>query len=537
MTIAKRLLLIIATAIAALVLVSGIGISRLLQSNARAEAIATNVVPSIVELDNASIAYLRLRANTLQFLAAHDAKAAAEEQGRMQARRGELEKAMVNYAALLADDEDRRLYAADKAALATLLKALDDTAARFAQGKHDEAGEMARTTVSEKGRELLSALEAHRKYNDQLSQGYIRDARSAGEAATWQMVAASTVAVLLIAIMGITIYRAVIHTLTEMEQTVTHIEATLDFTHRVSIRRNDEVGRTLTAFNRLLERLQDSFRSIMSSASGVRESAGQVSLAAQEISQAAAYQSESTSGMAATVEQMTVSINHVADRARDANSLSSESGQTAEEGGGVISQTVADINAIADAVREASGTIDQLRSQSEQISAVVEVIRGIADQTNLLALNAAIEAARAGEQGRGFAVVADEVRKLAERTALSTQEIATMIETMQSGAEQAVSGMHTAVAKVENGVSGASQASHSIQRIRDSARTVVDTVGDISEALTEQSTAMSSIAQQVERIAQMTDENSSTAHSTADAARVLDQLAERMHQELACYRV
>ena len=157
-----------------------------------------------------------------------------------------------------------------------------------------------------------------------------------------------------------------------------------------------------------------------------------------QVATASNEQSESASGMAATVEEMTVSINHVVDRAQETNRISSESGKLALSGEYVISQTVTDIQDIAQTVHDAAALIHSLEEHGQQISNVVMAIKEAADQTNLLALNAAIEAARAGKQGRGFSVVADKVRKLAKRTSASTQEIGSTIDTMRISASNAV---------------------------------------------------------------------------------------------------
>lgn len=203
----------------------------------------------------------------------------------------------------------------------------------------------------------------------------------------------------------------------------------------------------------------------------------------------------------------------------------------------VIGQTVTDIQDIATTVREAAELIHSLEKHSQEISNVVAVIKEVADQTNLLALNAAIEAARAGEQGRGFAVVADEVRKLAERTAVSTKEISETIDVMRTSAGNAVSSMEGVVIKVGIGVESAQEASSTIKRIGEGSRNAVGMVGEITEAIREQATAMNNIATQVERIAQMSEESSAAAANSADTAHDLDRLATDMRRIVSSYKV
>ena len=227
----------------------------------------------------------------------------------------------------------------------------------------------------------------------------------------------------------------------------------------------------------------------------------------------------------------------VAEAATIAYSTSQQTDLSAQRGAQVVQQTVEVMHQIAQQMQDASDGIEALDKQSQLISAILKTISGIADQTNLLALNAAIEAARAGEQGRGFAVVADEVRKLAERTTQSTQEIASTILEMQAGAQAAVHGIHAVVERVDEGVSRAEQANEAIQEIGEGSRKTVDMVGDISDAIREQSMASTAIAQQVEKIAQMSEENSAAAQSTSDTAGELAHLAQEMQQVVAQYRL
>jgi methyl-accepting chemotaxis protein len=272
-------------------------------------------------------------------------------------------------------------------------------------------------------------------------------------------------------------------------------------------------------------------------AEGVTAAAQALSASSDQVAAATARQSEAASAMAAAVEEMTVSINHVADGAREAHHVTAEADTLSQEGCSVIESTVAEMKQISKTVVDAAATIQAMGSSSQRISGIVQVIKDVAEQTNLLALNAAIEAARAGEQGRGFAVVADEVRKLAERTAQATSEIGGMIGEVQSSAQAAVGTMQQAVARVEDGVSLARRASESMLGISGGAQRVVAAVNEISNALKEQSVASNDIAANVEKIAQMSEENSAAARESAETALQLEKLAADTRQAVAAFRV
>ena len=202
----------------------------------------------------------------------------------------------------------------------------------------------------------------------------------------------------------------------------------------------------------------------------------------------------------------------------------------------MVQGAAAEMSKIADSVNQSSHFIERLGEHSNQISAIVNVIKEIADQTNLLALNAAIEAARAGEQGRGFAVVADEVRKLAERTARSTEEITAMIGSIQDGTQHAVASMQEGSARVIEGVAMANRAGESMSQISSGANQVISAVSDISSALREQSTASNQVAQNVERIARMTEENSVAANEIAEEAQQLESLAGALENAVSRFK-
>ncbi|MDR1351123.1 MAG: methyl-accepting chemotaxis protein [Zoogloeaceae bacterium] len=391
--------------------------------------------------------------------------------------------------------------------------------------------------VREKTPLLAEQLNEMMSYNTQRTvEDAAESEQSSHSALVWQIVIC-VLFFLGLAILGYFTLGAVVKPIETVRNTTVRIARDNDLQARVDYRASDEVGEMVEAFNGMLGKLQASFQDITGRVKEVNEAVNNFSTAAQQVAASSASQSSSTSAMAASVEEMTVSINTVASSAGDAQSIARHAGETASEGGEIIERTAAEMGSIAESVTQASKVIQTLGEESEQISSVVQVIKEVADQTNLLALNAAIEAARAGEQGRGFAVVADEVRKLAERTAQSTGDIGAMIGKIQVAAKEAVNEMGRVVKQVDEGRVLAQQANERIHAIHDEASKVSDAVTEISNALKEQSQASQDIARHVESIAQMTDENNAAAEEAASGAQRLDQLAQEVAATLAQFKV
>jgi methyl-accepting chemotaxis protein len=310
-----------------------------------------------------------------------------------------------------------------------------------------------------------------------------------------------------------------------------------DLTTAIEVHDRDETGHLLRSLADMRDSLGNMIKAIHEENLLLREVADELGQASSSLVQRTSQQSDSAVSMASATEQMIASLARIADHARDAQAISGQSERLASDGGEVILNVVGGMQGIDEAVNRSSETITVLGQSSEEIHSIIQVINTIAEQTNLLALNAAIEAARAGEAGRGFAVVADEVRGLAGRTAQSTREITGMIERIRQSTGNAVDSMQTGVTRVRAGVELATQAGASIQQIREGARRAASVVEEISQTIGEQTRASQDVAQQVELIARMSRDSTDTTRQLASAAQRLGEIAQGMQASVSRFRV
>jgi methyl-accepting chemotaxis protein len=310
-----------------------------------------------------------------------------------------------------------------------------------------------------------------------------------------------------------------------------------DMSTEVDVAGRDEMGEIMCAVQSSKVLLGAVIDQISSVSGNIDTSAKQLASTMSRVGESSQTQSASATNMATAVESMTASVDQVANNANDLRKVSDNSNSLASDGSKVVQQVVVDMEKINTAVMNAATTIEDLGTKSEQIQNIVKSIKEIADQTNLLALNAAIEAARAGEQGRGFAVVADEVRKLAEKTSKSTQEISSMTEMITGSTNEAVAEMEAAVELVKSGALMARQAGAAIVEINNGALLVSNGVADISKSMQEQSLSGREIAVNVEKVAEMSEENSASVREISLTVEGLELLSHSLEESVKHFRV
>jgi len=394
-------------------------------------------------------------------------------------------------------------------------------------GKYKEATHQSEAMVTEFAKQM-----------DKQMGEMVKEAEGTAKKVRGSVLTMALIAIAFAIVAAIIIVRSITAPLNKFLERVTDIaQGEGDLTKRLELNGSDEIAEISRMFNQFIEKLHGIITLIASTSTQVAAASSQLNSTAERIATGAEEVAAQASTVATAGEEMSATSGDIAQNCQMAAEGAQQASSSAHNGAEVVDRTVSVMGQIAEKVQESAKTVESLGARSDQIGEIIGTIEDIADQTNLLALNAAIEAARAGEQGRGFAVVADEVRALAERTTKATREIGEMIKAIQSETKGAVAAMEQGVRQVEQGTEEAARSGEALRDILEQVNNVSMQVNQIATAAEEQTATTSEISNNMQQITQVVQDTASGAHESATAAAQLNGNAEELQRLVRQFRL
>ncbi|VVN48990.1 hypothetical protein PS681_06159 [Pseudomonas fluorescens] len=519
-----------------LVVVGLFGLGQMKTLRESAAVIEESWMPSIESIHDAAANIASIRLESLRLIAVTQPAVRDRSKGILKAQRDELLKRLNDHKALIASDQEQAMLDGLNAAVGKYLSILDQIVSQIDAGQNEQAATRLSNELAPQGTVLDKTLEQMITLNQQGADAAAEAAAAMYQQALWIVASIIVVALLATLLLAWLLTRSITTPINQALDVARRIAAG-DLSGQIVSTGKDEAAHLLDALAEMQGNLRSTIRGISESAQQLASAAEEMSSVMEQSTRGLQQQNDQIEQAATAVTEMSTAVDEVAANAVSSAEASAASNEDSKHGHVQVSETISSIQELVDAVLGASEQAEGLATQAQDISKVLEVIRGIAGQTNLLALNAAIEAARAGEAGRGFAVVADEVRNLARRTQESVEETRQVIEQLQSGTQDVVGSMGNSHRQAQGSVEQVGQAVTALRQIGDAVTVISDMNLQIASAAEEQSAVAEEINNNVATIRDVTESLSGQANESARVSQSLNSLANQQQSLMDQFRV